>query len=316
MTKSKAKPQKNNQKSKPRTGGKRRSGGPSGQNNIINRYANLLHNPDNGDHLFDIYDGERGETQKFCSTITLNLTAGHTAGFLAFCGATGNAVWQSGATSSTALAFSLTNANCPGAVFLNANAHKTRCKALKLELIPSAASFQTLTGEVAAGCTTSASFTSGVTTMDHLFDIAKAYGPMRRELISSRWIPSGLDHTYSLYNTVPNEDSNYVFIAYRGWPAGVQISVRISYVVEYTVKNTIGIPPTGLVSVPVGHNNVIAALQAHDPHWHHSILDEVKRTGVGITKDIGMFARHAARNGMMGIAQRTFKSFGPALLGL
>lgn len=313
MTKSKAKPQKKNQK-KPRANGRKRTNNLP-QNNIQGRYARLLHNPDNGDHMFDVYDGERGETQKFVSTITLNTTAGHTAGFLALCGATGNGVWQTGANSSTALTFALLNSSCPGQTFLNANASKTRCKALKLEMIPSAASFQTLTGEAAAGCTTTASFLSGTTSVDHLFDISKAYGPLRREVVSSRWMPSGLDHTYAPYNTVPSEDHNFVFIAYRGWPAGVQLSIRISYVVEYTVKNTIGIPPTGLNSIPLGHTQVISAMQVHDPHWHHSILDEVKRAGVGITKDIGMFARHAARNGMVSIAEKMFTRFGPALVG-
>nr|UJQ92825.1 MAG: hypothetical protein [Narnaviridae sp.] len=303
MAKTKSKKTQNQTRNKPRKTRKRSTGGG---NIMARRYAHLLHNPDNGDHMFDIYDGERGETQKFVSTITLNTTTGHTSGFLQVLGATGNGQSASGATSSTALTFALLNTGYPGATFLTANANKTRCKALKLELIPSAASFSTITGEVAAGVTTSASFVSGTTTVDNLFDISKAYGPLRRETVVSRWIPSGLDHTYANYNTVPNEDHNAVFIAYRGWPAGVQISVRITYVVEYTIKNLIGIPPTGAVSVPLGHQHVLAAMQQQDPHWHHSILDEVKRAGVGIAKDAGNFARHMARNGMVSLAEKFF----------
>jgi len=285
------------------------------QNNIAQRYVQLLHNPDNGDHMFDIYDGERGETQKFVSTITLNATTGHNAGFLAFYGATGNGQWASGGGSASALTFSVSNTGCPGATFLGANANKTRCKAAKVELIPSAASFTNITGEVAAGVTTSASFVTGTTTVDHLFDIAKAYGPLRRETVVSRWIPSGLDHTYTNYNTAPNEDHNAVFIAYRGWPSATQISVRITYVVEYTIKNTIGIPPTGAVSAPIGHQHLLAAMQQRDPHWHHSILDEVKRAGVGIARDVGNFGRHLARNGMVNIAERYLsRSAGTALM--
>lgn len=275
-------------------------------NGLAVRYAQLLHNPDNGDHMFDVYDGERGETQKFVSTITLNTTSGHTSGFLHMFGATGNGQWQSAASSGTALSTSVSNVGYPGAVFLGANANKTRCKALKLELIPSAASFSTITGEVAAGVSTGAFFATGVTTVDNIFDIAKAYGPIRREAIVSRWIPSGLDHTYAAYNVAPDEDHNTVFIAYRGWPAGVQISVRITYVVEYTIKNTVGIPPTGAVSVPLGHQHVLAAMQTRDPHWHHSILDEVKRAGVGIARDVGNFGRHMARNGMVNLAEKVF----------
>jgi len=206
----------------------------------------------------------------------------------------------------SALTWAFTNVGFPGVSFLTANAAKTRCKALKLELIPSAASFSTITGEVAAGVTTGGSFVPTVTSVDHIFDIAKAYGPLKRELVSSRWYPSGLDHTYQAYNATPNEDQNCVYIAYRGWPAGVQISIRITWIVEYTVKNQIGIPPTGSISVPLGHAQVLSALQQRDPHWHHSILDEVKRAGVGIARDVGVFSRKMAQQGMMNIASRVF----------
>lgn len=294
---------------------RRRARAPA-QNNIASRYAMLLHNPANGDHNFDVYDGERGETQKFVSTITLNNTAGHTCGFFSMFGASGNGQWQSGTTSTGALTFSLLNTGLPGATFLTANAAKTRCKALMLELIPSAASFSNITGEVAAGVGTSNLWASGVTTVDNMFDVAKAAAPLRRETVVSRWIPSGLDHTYTVYNSVPSEDHNSVFVAYRGWPAAVPISVRITYVVEYTVNRSIGIPPTGAVSTPVNHHAVIATLQSHDPHWHHSILDEAKQAGVGIAKDIGIFGRNMARAGMLRVAQKYLPSVGGMALAL
>nr|UJQ92848.1 MAG: hypothetical protein [Narnaviridae sp.] len=312
MAKTKNVKNQNPSKKQPR----RRRNRSTPQNNLASRYAMLLHNPDNGDHNFDVYDGERGETQKFVSTITLNNTAGHTCGFFSIFGATGNGQWASGTTSTGALTFALLNTGCPGATFLTANAAKTRCKALKVELIPAAASFSNITGEVAAGVGTSNLWASGVTTVDNLFDVAKASGPIRRETVVSRWIPSGLDHTYTPYNSVPSEDHNSVFVAYRGWPAAVPISVRITYVVEYTVKSAIGIPPTGAVSIPVGHHNVIASLQSHDPHWHHSILDEVKRAGVGVARDVGMFGRNMARAGMFKIAQKYLPSVGGMALAL
>jgi hypothetical protein len=264
--------------------------------------------------VFDIYDGERGETHKFVASNTLNSTTGHTCGMLAFCGATGNGFSVSSTSASSNVTWNLVNTGFPGQVFLNANASKTRCKALKLELIPSAASFTNITGEAACGVTTGQSFVAGSTTINQIFDIAKAYGPLRREIVTSRWFPSGLDHTYAAYNTAPNEDHNWVFIAYRGWPAGTSITVRITYVVEFTLKNDIGIPPTGAVSNPIGHAHVLSSLQAQDPHWHHSLLDEVKKAGVGIAEDVGKFARHAARNGMVQIAERVFKRGAGAML--
>lgn len=278
------------------------------------RYARLLHNPDNGDHVFDIYDGERGETHKFVSSFTLNSTAGHTCGMVAMCGATGNGFTISSTAATSSVTWNITNSDFPGNAFLNANANKTRCKALKLELIPSAASFSSITGESACGVTTGQSFIAGTTTINQIFDISKAYGPLRREIVTSRWFPSGLDHTYAQYNSSANEDHNWVFVAYRGWPAGTSITVRVTYVVEFTLKNGIGIPPTGAVSVPIGHTHVLSTLQTRDPHWHHSLLDEVKRAGVGIVEDVGKVARYAARQGMTQIAEKVFTRGAGAML--
>nr|QKI28842.1 hypothetical protein 3 [Ginkgo biloba tombusvirus] len=282
--------------------------------NLQQRYARLLHNPDNGDHVFDIYDGERGETHKFVSSFTLNTTTGHTCGMVAMCGATGNGFTISSTAATSSVTWTVTNSDFPGSVFLNANANKTRCKALKLELIPSAASFSSITGESACGVTTGQSFVAGTTTINQIFDISKAYGPLRREIVTSRWFPSGLDHTYAQYNSSPNEDHNWVFVAYRGWPAGTAITVRVTYVVEFTLKNGIGIPPTGAVSVPIGHTHVLSTLQTRDPHWHHSLLDEVKRAGVGIVEDVGKVARYAARHGMTQIAEKVFARGAGAML--
>lgn len=292
----------------------KKTGSSLGVTGVRQRYARLLHNPDNGDHLFDVYDGERGDTQKFVSSLTVNTGASDRAGLIFFYGATGNYFGGSLANSNSAVTLTLRNVGAPGQVFLDANAAKTRCKALKLELIPAAASFTNITGEVAAGVTTSQNFISGTTTVDQMFDLAKAYGPIRRETICSRWIPSGLDHTYAQYNSAPNEDHNAVYIAYRGWPIGVPLSVRITYVVEYTVRNGVGIPPTGAVSSPLGHHEVLAAMQQSDPHWHHSILDEVKGAGLGIARDIGNWGRNMAREGMMKIAGNFFKKEAPLLL--
>lgn len=264
------------------------------------QYANMLANPDAGTIPQDgIYDGELGMFHRFVSTVTLNGTAGHTSGYLAFCPATGSGVYQSTAGSTVPYAVSFTTTGLPGAAFLSTNAFKTRAISCKIELIPSTASITNITGEAACGITTVGNFVGATTTADHLFDIAKAYGPLKREVVRSGWFPASLDHCYSVYNGPVTEDVNMTYIAYRGWPAGVPISFRISYVVEFTVKNTLGIPPTGRVSKPVGHHSVVSAMLDSDPHCFHSILDEFKVAGKGMAKDLGGFARGMLRNGLM-----------------
>lgn len=278
------------------------------------RYAQLLHSPDNGSVPADgVYEGELGNFRTFVSTITPTTGATINAGFVAFCPGTGIGYIASSAGSSATNAFSATNVGFPGANYLNANAAKVRGIAAKLELIPSGASITNITGEAAAGVTTVLSFLSTITSVDHLFDIAKAYGPLQRRTVRSSWFPSGLDHTYSSYNSAPAEDFNFVYVAFRGWPVNTPISVRITYVVEYTVKNTIGIPPSNMVSNPIGHNKVVQALQTSDPHWHHSLMDDAKEMGSGMLSDVGVFARHMLRSGLTNLGSRMLKQAPKAL---
>jgi len=312
MAKSKSKTQKQKKAGKKGTRAPRIAKSPV--QNLQMRYAQLLHAPDNGTvPQGGVYGGELGNFRTFVSTLTPPTSATINSGFLAFCPATGNGYIASSAGSAAPLTFVLLNTGYPGAAYLNANAAKSRGIAAKLELIPSAASITNITGEAAVGVTTIFSFASGVTTVDHLFDLSKAYGPLQRRTVRSSWFPSGLDSTYSTYNTTPSEDFNWVYVAYRGWPVNTPISIRISYVVEYTVKNTIGIPPTGLLSTPVHHEEVIQALQKSDPHWHHSLMDEAKEMGHGLLSDVGVFARHMLRSGLSSLGSRMLKQAPKAL---
>lgn len=277
-------------------------------------YAALLRDPDSAVVPTEgVYDGELGEFKRFIATITSNTTAGHNCGFLAFCPRTGNGFSASGNNPTTALNFAVTNLGYPGQVYLNANAAKVRGLAAKLEFSPSGSSITNITGEVAVGIVTVNNFISGTTTVDHLFDVSKAYRPIERKLTTARWFPGGLDHTYENYNVGINEDSNLVFVAWRNAVSGVGIPIRITYVAEYTVKNTIGVPPTGAVSRPVGHAEVVRQLQQHDPHWHHSVLDELKAAGSGIAKDVGVAARYMARMGLTKLGQTMAKAAPGAL---
>lgn len=304
---------KKNGKSQKNKGSRRRAGVPRGATRE-QMYAALLHDPDSAVVPTEgVYDGELGEFKRFISTVTVNASAGQVAGFLAFCPGTGNGFAAATNSSATALTFSVTNLGYPGQVYLNANAGKVRGVAAKLDFSPSGSSITNITGEVAVGVTTNGSFGTGVTTVDHLFDIAKAYRPIERKLTTSRWFPGGLDHTYNNYNSSPTEDSNMVFVAWRNAPPGIGIPIRITYVAEYTVRNTIGVPPTGAVSRPIGHAEIVRQLQQRDPHWHHSVLDELKGAGVGIARDVGSAARYMARMGLSRLGQSMIKAAPGAL---
>lgn len=277
------------------------------------QYAQLLVAPDNGTLPNDgVYDGELGNFRRFVQTFSLGAPT-HTSGVLAFCPATGNGIALSTAAPTDTITHVLTNVGFPGLTYLSANASKSRGIAAKIDLMPSTASFSNLTGEACAGVTTFATFPTGAYTVNSVFDSAKAYAPLQRKAVTSRWFPSGLDHTYSAYNVSPSEDHNVVFVAFRGWPVGLLMNIRVTYVVEYTVKPSLGIPPSGSVSQPVGHHAVVASLQTSDPHWHHSLLDEVKEAGRGIVHDAGLFARGMARMGLTHLGSNLLKQAPKAL---
>lgn len=309
MAKAKQSQQPKNQRQRPR---RRRYRVPRPMSELASRqrqYAQLLLEPDNGDSIQGgVYDGELGNFQRFISTSQLANGVNQTAGILAFFPSTGNAIAVSNAASNAALTFSVSNTGMPGNVFLTANAAKSRGIACKIELVPSALSVTNIVGEVAAGVTTLNSFVSGTTTVDDIFNISKMYGPIQRRVYRTNWFPSGLDHTYSTYNTAPDEDRHAVFLAFRNWPASAVLQARITYVVEYTVRNGIGIPPTAKLSKPVGHAEVVHKLQSTEPHWHHSIVSEVSHAATGIAKDVGTFARAAAREGLMSLGKSMFRS--------
>lgn len=277
-------------------------------------YAQLLHSPDSGVEVpGGVYDGEKGITQRFVTSVTLANGINQTAGFMAYCPSTGNYLAAGVGTTASVLSPAFTNSAAPGAAFLGLNAAKSRGIACKLEIIPSAVSVTNIVGEVCAGVTTSNTFPSGSYTIDTIFNAAKAYGPIQRKVYTSRWYPSGLDHTYNTYNSAPNEDHNLVFIAFRNWPATATLQVRVTYVVEYTMKPDLGIPPTGAVSTPVQHAAVIDQLHKSDPHWHHSILDDFKDAAKTVSKDASSFVKAAARHGLVSLGEEMVKVIPRAL---
>lgn len=293
--------------------GRRRSPNVNSAASIRQAYAHLLISPDSGMvPPTGVYDGELGNFKRFVSSITFNNVAGHTCGLLTFCPGTGNGFVSSTTASNIGIAFSSTNVGFPGAVYLGANALKVRGIAAVLELIPSAASITNITGEVAAGYGTPG-LVSGTSTVDQLFDISKAYGPIERKAYRSCWSPSGLDHTYDVYNAGATEDKNVAWVAYRGWPAGIAITVRMTYVVEYVVKPNTGSPATGHNSQALGHHEVVTALQSHDSHWHHNIKNDARELGGLMLHDVGRFARAGLNAGLHKLGSSLFKA-APALL--
>jgi hypothetical protein len=90
-------------------------------------YAQLLHSPDSGVEVpGGVYDGEKGITQRFVTSVTLANGINQTAGFMAYCPSTGNYLAAGVGTTASVLSPAFTNSAAPGAAFLGLNAAKSR----------------------------------------------------------------------------------------------------------------------------------------------------------------------------------------------
>ncbi|APG76276.1 hypothetical protein 3 [Changjiang tombus-like virus 11] len=240
----------------------------------------LLADPCNGP-VHSAYGGEAGITQRFVTDFTLNTGAGNTSGYLVFCPAA-NVRVQYEATASTIAGFPVVGLG-PGATFLATNASKGRSAAACVTVIPAATSYNNLTGELAAaniGYNTLSTLTS--TSVDGVFQLCNSRTVMAKQAYDFKWFPQELDATYApsasgtgSFNLPDPSDHNAIVVAWRGYPAGVALSFRVTTVLEWTPVSNIGIATTTMPRAPVDHLREASALHTHNPHWWTNMYRDV-----------------------------------------
>lgn len=266
------------------------------------QYAQLLADPCSGP-VHSPYGGEAGIVNRLVQDFTINTIAGHTAGVIDFTPST-NLVLTAALASSTAT-LTLTPNVGPGGTFINTNARKFRPVAACVTVLPSAASYNNLTGEIAVGVIGSDQLTTAVNayTVDGIFTLLSKRAVFAKTQYDVKWFPGDLDHTYATVAaggsaTDPSgADHNDICVAYRGFPAGVPLSVRVTLIIEWTPQVAIGLPTSALSRLPVAdHKAVPAIMSAKQPDWWHSLGNEVGKLGGMVGQDLAMAGRYLGRN--------------------
>lgn len=247
----------------------------------ISSYQALLADPCNGP-VHSAYGGEAGITQRFVQDFTLNVGAGSTSGYIFFCPAA-NARLQYEASASTISGTPLSFVG-PGGPFLATNASKARSAAACVTVIPAATSYNNLTGEIAAanvGYNTLSTTTSA--SVDGVFQLCNSRTVMAKQAYDFKWFPQQLDATYApstspagSFGLSDPSDHNAILVAWRGYPAGVAVSIRLTTVIEWTPVSNIGIATTTMPRTPVDHLKEASALHTQNPHWWTNMFHDVR----------------------------------------
>lgn len=265
-------------------------------------YKQLLMDPCNGP-VHSVYPGEEGIVQRFVSDFTVNTAVGSTSGYLVFIPASNVVARTDQATSSTA-AFPGTQAG-PGASFLGATSAKLRPVAACVTMIPSAVSYNTLTGEMATA-NISANTVSGTTSLspDQVFQLCSTRTVLSKRSYDSKWYPNKLDGTYSpnaggasagTYTLGDPADNNAIVIAWRGYPAAVALSVRLTLVAEWTPSAGQGLAVTTAPRLGENYERHAAELHNASPHWWTDIFSDIASHGL---QEIGRGLKYVTSMGV------------------
>jgi hypothetical protein len=257
-------------------------------------YAELLANPcDAMPQSF--YPGETGIVNRFVQDFVINNVAGHTCGIIVYNPGGNQVQTASGPTSSVAIT-PTTNPG-PGGTFLGVNATKSRALAACTTIIPSAVSMTNITGEIAVGIISADTVINVPTIVNNVFTLCQKRAVLAKTQYDIKWSPGALDHTYNtLQSTGPSSDQNFsdanaIVVAYRGFPAGTELSVRLTGVIEWTPDSAYqgaGLSTSSTSNFPVDVGKVTSILSAKQPNWWHNL-------GTELSRDVSIAAKYVSR---------------------
>jgi hypothetical protein len=259
--------------------------------------ANLINNPCSAEIVPGVYAGEQGFTSRFVSDLVLSATVGYTCGVVIYHPSSGN-VHASGAaasSSATTIAYAASASYTPGYGTTNTVASKQRAVAACITTFASSASATTLTGELVAGVCSLDTLPQGSSlTFDSFFSLGSMRAALEKKTVDVKWFPNTLDDRYTTCNTLTGadvSDTNVIFMAFRGYPAALGVSVRLTGVIEWTPKIGVGVASSNNVNAePVNHNAVVGALQRKNPSWWHTMGENLKEDSLKAARYVGQAA--------------------------
>lgn len=295
-----------NRKSK--KGARKRPARPTGAG--LTAYQHLLLDPCNGP-VHSVYSGESGITQRFVSDFTVNSIATQTAGYICYCPAANQGVvWGASGSDASGSPTAFTG---PGGPFLGANSNKSRAVAACVTVIPAAMSFNTLTGELAtANIAYSTIKAANQYTTDGVFTLCNTRTVMGKRSYDTKWTPQVLDGTYSPTTTLGTtsladpSDHSAILVAFRGLPAGIPLSIRITVVIEWTPQPALGLAVSSAPRPPVPYMTEAAVLHTRAPHWWNTFADDV---GNHLLQQVGKGVKALASYGVQRGVRYAVSSF-------
>jgi len=255
--------------------------------------------------LVSPYGGPRGYITRFTQEFTLNLGATTT------CGAQMYFPGQELLTGFTAAlptaSVAISTANGPGSAFLNATAANVRAVSACMELIPSGATYNNLSGEIGFGFVEYSTAPPGSTsTVDGLITLCPSRTVLAKRQYECKWVPGAVDHLYSPQTvggsaTPINQSVRGMLVVWKGCPAGVAMTLRLTAVLEWTPDLGVGLAANAEGAVPVDHLKQSAALsRSHGTHWWNNLLESAggvaTRFATGLMDDAASAGRYIVRN--------------------
>lgn len=254
-----------------------------------------------------VYDGEQGTINRCLLDSTIALGAGATAGVIVFHPNSGAGHAQGvidGNTAYTSLLTAMTTSASatPGWTLLSSTASKVRSVASSIRFSIPSVSMTTVVGEFCVGvCSLDTIYSS--TNVNSLFLISQARANITRDLHEVRWYPGAFDSRYAnspAASATPVtlgsdvNDTNVVFIGFRGVPGLTTIAYNTCNIVEWTPRATAGLSVTTKTSAGSNHQHTVATLHEAAPGWHHT----AKQTAERLLEDVVHHGEKLAQKGL------------------
>jgi hypothetical protein len=278
-------------------------------------YARALNDPCQGP-LVSVYPGEKGQIGRFVLDTSYTIGGTDTAYIGGFWPALNGAFNQSAANGATVVApsWSVGTASSVGYSTFVALYQKTRCISACVEITLPSVSALNIVGEITTACLAAGTFQPSPggaqsLTPNDVFTLSPTKYMLQRKVYEQKFSPGQLDSRYNAAcdsTQVDGTDTNALFYAIRGVPAGTTITVKWTAVYEGTARRLGGMATSATNMRAGSHDtatNVAAALHSQHPGWAASAKDA-----------FGGFLRNTAAGFASFAGQRAGRSLGKALL--
>jgi len=238
----------------------------------MSAYQQLLHNPC-ASSLVSPYGGEAGIVQRFTGDVSIGNATG-TCGLIALYPNL-NAYGGFAAAASN-VATAVTTSPAVASSFMGSSVQKARVVAACCELIPSALSYNNITGDLAVGVIGSDVIAGGASyTVDAIYALLSERDVLEKKSYEVKWFPGTQDDLYGrlsggsslITSATGGSGQNCIVIAWKGIPATTLINFRFTIVYEWVPQVAVGVATSAAPQMAQPWQNESAALHSYNPSW-------------------------------------------------